>query len=64
VLDRFERDGVQFHALRTWQAGSRAFTHLEPAEDPRSFDDTKPDRADVPRGGPTDAGERGHRIGA
>jgi len=25
VLDRFERDGVQFHALRTRQAGSRAF---------------------------------------
>jgi cation diffusion facilitator family transporter len=76
VLDRFERDGVQFHALRTRQAGSRAFlsvhilvpgswtvqrghdtaedvetalrgqlpyatvfTHLEPADDPRSFDD-------------------------
>jgi cation diffusion facilitator family transporter len=83
VLDRFERDGVKFHALRTRQAGSRAFlsvhvlvpgswtvqrghniveeveaalrerlpyatifTHLEPAEDPRSFDDTALDRAE------------------
>jgi cation diffusion facilitator family transporter len=82
VLERFERDGAQFHALRTRQAGSRAFvsvhvlvpgawtvqrghdlveqveaalreqlpyatvfTHLEPAEDPRSFDDTALDRA-------------------
>jgi cation diffusion facilitator family transporter len=82
ALSRFERDGVHFHALRTRQAGSRAFisvhvlvpgawsvqhghdiveevetalrerlpyatvfTHLEPAEDPRSFDDTKLDRA-------------------
>jgi cation diffusion facilitator family transporter len=81
VLSRFERAGVHFHALRTRQAGSRAFisvhvlvpgawsvqrghdvveeveaallgrlpyatvfTHLEPAEDPRSFDDTKLDR--------------------
>jgi cation diffusion facilitator family transporter len=81
VLSRFERDGVRFHALRTRQAGSRAFisvhvlvpgawnvqrghdlvedveaalrerlpyatvfTHLEPAEDPRSFADTKLDR--------------------
>jgi cation diffusion facilitator family transporter len=84
VLERFERDGVQFHALRTRQAGSRAFvsvhvlvpgswtvqrghdvveeveaalrerlpyatvfTHLEPAEDPRSFDDTALDRAEA-----------------
>jgi cation diffusion facilitator family transporter len=76
VLAQFERDGVRFHALRTRQAGSRAFlsvhvlvpgtwsvqrghdvverveaalrerlpylrvfTHLEPAEDPRSFAD-------------------------
>jgi len=82
VLSRFERDGVRFHALRTRQAGSRAFvsvhvlvpgawtvqrghdvvesveaalrerlpyatvfTHLEPAEDPRSFDDPTLDRA-------------------
>ncbi len=82
VLDAFERNGVQFHALRTRQAGSRAFlsvhvlvpgswtvqhghdvvedleaalrerlpyanvfTHLEPAEDPRSFADTALDRA-------------------
>jgi cation diffusion facilitator family transporter len=81
ALSRFERDGVHFHALRTRQAGSRAFisvhvlvpgawnvqrghdlvedveaalrqrlpyatvfTHLEPAEDPRSFADTKLDR--------------------
>jgi cation diffusion facilitator family transporter len=82
ALDRFRAGGVQFHALRTRQAGSRAFvslhilvpghwtvqrghdlveqveeqlraqlpyatvfTHLEPVEDPRSFDDTKLDRA-------------------
>jgi cation diffusion facilitator family transporter len=81
VLKRFERDGIKFHALRTRQAGQRAFislhvlvpgdwpvqrghdvveeveaalrerlpyatvfTHLEPAEDPRSFDDTTLDR--------------------
>ena len=81
VLPGFEHDGVQFHALRTRQAGSRAFisvhvlvpgawtvqrghdvvedveaalrqrlpyatvfTHLEPAEDPRSFADTELDR--------------------
>ncbi len=81
VLGRFEQDGVRFHALRTRQAGSRAFvsvhvlvpgawsvqrghdlvehveadlrealpfasvfTHLEPAEDPRSFDDATLDR--------------------
>jgi cation diffusion facilitator family transporter len=81
VLAQFERDGVRFHALRTRQAGSRAFlsvhvlvpgawsvqrghdvveeveaalrerlpyatvfTHLEPAEDPRSFDDATLDR--------------------
>jgi cation diffusion facilitator family transporter len=81
VLAEFERDGVRFHALRTRQAGQRAFvslhvlvpgtwnvqrghdvveqveaalrerlpyatvfTHLEPAEDPRSFDDTALDR--------------------
>jgi cation diffusion facilitator family transporter len=81
VLAGFERDGVRFHALRTRQAGSRAFmsvhvlvpgawsvqrghdvveeveaalrgrlpyltvfTHLEPAEDPRSFDDAGLDR--------------------
>jgi cation diffusion facilitator family transporter len=82
ALARFEHDGVRFHALRTRQAGSRAFisvhvlvpgawsvqrghdvvedveaalrgrlpyatvfTHLEPAEDPRSFADTKLDRS-------------------
>jgi cation diffusion facilitator family transporter len=87
VLARFERDGVRFHALRTRQAGSRAFasvhvlvpgtwtvqqghdvveeveaalrerlpyatvfTHLEPAEDPRSFDDTALDRPDTAAG--------------
>jgi divalent metal cation (Fe/Co/Zn/Cd) transporter len=81
VLARFEGDAVRFHALRTRQAGSRAFvsvhvlvpgswtvqrghdvveqveaalrerlpyasvfTHLEPAEDPRSFDDAALDR--------------------
>ena len=82
VLMRYEQVGVHFHALRTRQAGSRAFisvhvlvpgawtvqrghdvvedveealrerlpyatvfTHLEPAEDPRSFDDTALDRS-------------------
>src|SRR4051795_13759010 len=77
VLQDYRAQGVDFHALRTRQAGSRAFvavhvlvpgagsvqhghdlverleaslrerlpyatvfTHLEPAEDPRSFDDT------------------------
>jgi cation diffusion facilitator family transporter len=81
VLDRFRAEGVEFHALRTRQAGARAFlsmhvlvpgawtvqrghdlaeeveaalreqlpyatvfTHLEPAEDPKSFDDTMLDR--------------------
>jgi len=81
VLARFEREGIDFHAVRTRQAGSRAFvslhvlvpgawtvqrghdvvadveaslraalpqvtvfTHLEPAEDPRSFADTTLDR--------------------
>jgi cation diffusion facilitator family transporter len=82
ALARFESADVRFHALRTRQAGSRAFvslhvlvpgawtvqhghdvveeveaelrhqlphatifTHLEPAEDPRSFADTALDRA-------------------
>jgi cation diffusion facilitator family transporter len=86
VLDGFRADGVLFHALRTRQAGSRAFislhvlvpgawsvqrghdlverveaqlrerlpyatvfTHLEPAEDPRSFDDTALDRGGAVR---------------
>jgi cation diffusion facilitator family transporter len=90
VLVPFERDGVRFHALRTRQAGSRAFvsthvlvprdwsvqqghdeverveaalrtalpyatvfTHLEPLEDPRSYDDTQLDRR---RALPTDSG--------
>jgi cation diffusion facilitator family transporter len=81
VLKPFETDGVRFHALRTRQAGRRAFisthvlvprawtvqrghdeaerveaalrdrlpyatvfTHLEPLEDPRSYDDTTLDR--------------------
>jgi cation diffusion facilitator family transporter len=81
VLERFKRDGIEFHALRTRQAGQRAFislhvlvpgdwsvqrghdvveemeaalrerlpyatvfTHLEPADDPRSFADTSLDR--------------------
>jgi cation diffusion facilitator family transporter len=84
VLKRFERDGIRFHALRTRQAGQRAFislhvlvpgdwpvqrghdvveeieaalrerlpyatvfTHLEPADDPRSFDDATLDRNDA-----------------
>jgi cation diffusion facilitator family transporter len=81
VFAAFERDGVRFHALRSRQAGSRAFvsvhvlvpgawsvqrghdlvedveaalrqrlsyatvfTHLEPAEDPRSLDDIQLER--------------------
>jgi divalent metal cation (Fe/Co/Zn/Cd) transporter len=84
VLERFDRDGTTFHALRTRQAGQRAFislhvlvpgdwgvqrghdvveeveaalrerlpyatvfTHLEPADDPRSFDDTTLDRTEA-----------------
>jgi divalent metal cation (Fe/Co/Zn/Cd) transporter len=90
VLERFEGDVIEFHALRTRQAGQRAFislhvlvpgdwsvqrghdvieeieaalrerlpyttvfTHLEPADDPRSFADTSLDRNDMestPRG--------------
>ena len=83
MLGHFERDGIEFHALRTRQAGQRAFisthvlvpgdwpvqrghdvvedveaalrerlpyatvfTHLEPADDPRSFADTSLDRRD------------------
>src|SRR4051794_17102889 len=82
VLSSFESRGVQFHALRTRQAGQRAFisthvlvpgewtvrrghdvaeeveaalherlpyatvfTHVEPSDDPRSFEDTELDRA-------------------
>src|SRR4051794_11783551 len=82
ALAPFEQRGVQFHALRTRQAGRRAFvsihvlvpsswsvrrghdmaeeveaalrlklpqvtvfTHVEPADDPRSFEDTALDRA-------------------
>ena len=85
VLSLFRARGVEFHALRTRQAGQRAFvsthvlvpgawtvqqghdlaeeveaalreklpyatilTHLEPAEDPKSFDDTKLDRVFPP----------------
>jgi divalent metal cation (Fe/Co/Zn/Cd) transporter len=81
VLGDFKSEAVSFHALRTRQAGRRAFvsvhilvpgdwtvrrghdlaediesavrdrlpyatvfTHIEPAEDPRSFDDTTLDR--------------------
>jgi divalent metal cation (Fe/Co/Zn/Cd) transporter len=81
VLDRYERDGVQHHALRTRQAGAWRFmsvhvlvpgdwtvsrghqlaeqledeirqqvpritvlTHLEPVEDPASWEDVKLDR--------------------
>ena len=84
VLQPFEREGVRFHALRTRQAGRRAFvsvhvlvprvwtvqrghdevervegalrgrlsyatvfTHLEPIEDPRSYDDTSLDRTEA-----------------
>ena len=87
VLGQFRCDEVQFHALRTREAGARAFislhilvpgawsvqrghdlaedvdsalreriphatvfTHVEPAEDPRSFDDTKLDRVVTPGG--------------
>lgn len=81
VLQRYRAEGIDFHALRTRQAGSRAFvsvhvlvpghwsvkdghdtverieaelraclhnatifTHLEPLEDPKSFDDQTLDR--------------------
>ena len=84
VLARFEREGIDFHAVRTRQAGSRAFvslhvlvpgawtvqrghdaveeieddlrralphatvfTHLEPAEDPRSFADVGLERGET-----------------
>lgn len=87
VLSDFSSDAVSFHALRTRQAGQRAFvsvhilvpgewtvrqghdlaedveaalrdrlpyatifTHIEPAEDPRSSDDTLLDRAAAPPG--------------
>jgi len=87
VLAPFEREGIRFHALRTRQAGRRAFisvhvlvprawtvqhghdeverveaalrealpyatvfTHLEPLEDPRSYDDTQLDRREAPAG--------------
>lgn len=82
VLDRYRESGVQFHAVRTRQAGRRSFvslhvlvpgawtvqrghdllerveeelsaavphasvfTHLEPVEDPASFEDTSLDRS-------------------
>lgn len=85
VLERFAETGVQFHALRTRQAGARrfvsfhvlvpgkwtvarghdllehieeeirasipnvtVFTHLEPVEDPKSFNDQKLDRLGEP----------------
>lgn len=85
VLDRFEGQGINFHALRTRQAGRRTFisvhvlvpgewsvkqghdlleqveqdlrepfeqatvfTHLEPIEDPVSFQDTELDRTSDP----------------
>jgi cation diffusion facilitator family transporter len=87
VLAPFERQGIRFHALRTRQAGRRAFisvhvlvprawsvqrghdeverveadlldalpyatvfTHLEPLEDPRSYDDTQLDRREASAG--------------
>jgi cation diffusion facilitator family transporter len=86
VLAPFQREGIRFHALRTRQAGRRAFisvhvlvprawsvqrghdeverveaalretlpyatvfTHLEPLEDPRSYDDTQLDRSEAPQ---------------
>ena len=85
ALAGFEARGLRFHAVRTRQAGQRAFvsthvlvpgdwtvreghdaaeeveaavrariphatvfTHVEPVEDPRSFDDTELDRGAVP----------------
>jgi cation diffusion facilitator family transporter len=85
ALDEFDSRGIRFHALRTRQAGQRAFmsvhilvpgawtvqqghdiaeevdaaarrrlpyasvfTHVEPIEDPRSFDDATLDRASSP----------------
>lgn len=85
VLDRYVREGLQFHAVRTRQAGARRFvschvlvpgawtvqeghavverierdlrgvlpnvtvaTHLEPVEDPVSWQDATLDRVDVP----------------
>jgi divalent metal cation (Fe/Co/Zn/Cd) transporter len=93
ALHPFELQGVRFHALRTRQAGRRAFvslhvlvprgwtvqrghdeverveaalrdqlpyatvfTHLEPLEDPRSYDDTKLDRPNTDQAAP-DAGD-------
>jgi hypothetical protein len=90
VLDRFRARGLEFHAVRSRQAGSRAimsvhvlvpgdwtvrrghdvaeeveaelrerrpyatvFTYLEPAEDPRSFDDTALDRPSRARSAPS-----------
>ncbi|MFN8163890.1 MAG: cation diffusion facilitator family transporter [Solirubrobacterales bacterium] len=84
VLNGFKREGIRFHALRTRQAGSRAFislhllvpgdwtvqrghdvaeevdaalrqqlpyatvfTHLEPVEDPRSFEDVALERGEL-----------------
>ncbi|HVW18572.1 MAG TPA: cation diffusion facilitator family transporter [Solirubrobacteraceae bacterium] len=93
ALVPFRSRGVQFHALRTRQAGQRAFvsvhvlvpgawsvqrahdvaeeveaqlrrtlpsatvfTHLEPAEDPRSFEDATLDRTGAPSAAPPTAG--------
>jgi len=83
ILDRYEREGVRYHALRTREAGARRFvsvhvlvpgtwtilyghyllerlerdlrealpnttffTHLEPLEDPASWEDTQLDRVE------------------
>jgi cation diffusion facilitator family transporter len=96
ALAPFEGAGVRFHAVRTRQAGSRAFvsthvlvpsawsvqrghdeverveaalreavpyatvfTHLEPIEDPRSYDDTQLDRPDQATATPTPGGPAG-----
>src|SRR6266545_798841 len=93
VQERYAQDGITFHALRTRQAGARAFlsmhvlvpgdwtvqrghnlleqieadirralpkttivTHLEPQEDPVSWEDVNLDRVDVPV---SSAGEAG-----
>jgi cation diffusion facilitator family transporter len=96
IQARYRADGIQFHALRTRQSGSRAFvsmhvlvpgnwpvqrghellerieadirgavpnvtvfTHLEPLDDPVSWQDTRLDRAGVPDGGSGDWGADG-----
>lgn len=97
ILARYQREGIQFHALRSRQAGARrfvslhvlvpgawsvqrshhlleriereirealpnttVFTHVEPVEDPSSFQDTMIDRAERPRPAGGAAGEPGN----